>query len=346
MKKQWVLSYICVLLLIIIETQNARACENGNYLEAFLFDGQIMESKRFPDCRVTNLRQVSEVRVTSCINHLADGTFSNLPDLITLSVVELCLKTLSPGFFTRTPNLERVLLKSNHIAAIKGGTFRYANINYLDLSYNRISTIGDYAFGNMNNVALLDLEHNRLNEIRGAWFAGSEINELNLANNKITKIHKNTFEEIRSLTKLNLQYNNIHTIEDFESNDLRGLLLAGNWLTDVDFLKKLQLTYLDVSFNKISFIDIQNVFSIRGIIIHPNPWQCACLRKFWKESARYELTFRDSPELLKAWDPTFPICIVPDEQGYVCTFKKDKQFSLVQENYFQIIHYDEICKYS
>lgn len=340
--------FIFATSILVLNALSVESCNNEDliYTEIFNEDGRI-EDRRFYNCKINNLNQVSEVRVLSCLSHLEEGTFDNLPKLVTISAVEICVKQLSKGFFKRVPKLKEILLKSNHIEAIPTAVFRYSKINNLDLSYNRIHIIEDYAFSGMAKVTLLNLENNRLTEVGKTWFENSKIAEINLANNRITRITADAFTRTKSLALINLEYNKIHYIDKmFKLDGLKALLLAGNWLTDIQFARNLRLTLLDVSFNKISYINIDDVQRVRQLRMIPNPWQCACLRSFWSENKKRNILVEDSEELTKRWNSNTPICIVPDEDGFACTYSKDGRFSSVQDTYFKVVNYEEIGKYS
>ncbi|XP_056280950.1 amphoterin-induced protein 2-like [Pseudoliparis swirei] len=144
----------------------------------------------------------------------------------------------------------------------------------LILSRNSISRIEEDAFTVTPHLLLLDLSSNRLTALNTSIFAGlEELKELLLFGNHIVHINPGAFSDVYSLKRLYLS-----------GNRLTAFPLGLYWEPG----GPRNLTFLDLSYNRLSEVPVQRLLSLTrhgGIYLHENPLVCDCallaLLEYW-----------------------------------------------------------------
>lgn len=143
-------------------------------------------------------------------------------------------------------NLKRLSLASNSLKNVTIDASSMINLEYLDLSENKIEKLTAYGrvtelnlglnfiqdLSNLNLNGLtflqsLDLDKNKLKILPEEAFSSLSLNHLNLASNSIYQIDKNAFFQISSLTWLDLSYNPIGKNDLNHLDSLKDLILDG-----------------------------------------------------------------------------------------------------------------------
>lgn len=146
------------------------------------------------------------------------------------------IESISHDDFTQASNLIRLTF-GNQLKVIPGNVFdRLTNLEVLDLSWNKITSIHENGFKGLSNLRTLKLNRNQLQRF---------------------KLH--TFKNVPALEELLLNNNHIEIIEDgtLTLPNLKRLDLSHNKLTELsNFIFKdcKQLEYLDLRSNHISSI--------------------------------------------------------------------------------------------
>lgn len=163
----------------------------------------------------------------------------------------------------------------------------FGRLATLVLSRNSIGQIDVKAFSVTPHLVHLDLSSNLLTVLNSSMFDGlKELKELLLFGNQITRIHPGAFSGLQSLLKL---------------------YLSGNRLTDLplglymDPGGPLNLTFLDLSSNRLPQVPVQSLLSLTrhgGIYLQGNPLVCDCallaLLEYWMwRQYRPLVDFRD-----------------------------------------------------
>lgn len=122
------------------------------------------------------------------------------------------------------------------------------NTETLDLSNNKISSIGNSSFGNLTNLLTLDLGENAIKVIEpAAFYQLSSLDTLVLSENDIDELNALHFYHLGSLTKLWIMENPNLNIDINAFQNLRSIteiIADGNLITDnYDFS---DLVYLEV----------------------------------------------------------------------------------------------------
>ncbi|XP_041819918.1 amphoterin-induced protein 2-like [Chelmon rostratus] len=144
----------------------------------------------------------------------------------------------------------------------------------LVLSRNSISLIEVNAFTATPHLLHLDLSSNRLTVLNSSVFAGlKELKELLLFGNQIVQINPGAFSNLHSLQRLYLS-----------GNRLSAFPLGLYWEPG----GPRNLTFLDLSYNRLSRVPVQNLLSLTqqgGIYFQENPLVCDCavlaLLEYW-----------------------------------------------------------------
>ncbi len=124
------------------------------------------------------------------ISRLADGAFSGLISLQTLSLASNRLAALPATAFAGLHHLRELRLDNNSLAGLQPGLFRSLDsLLVLNLSRNFFSAdaaaAGGAAFGGLRRLVALDLSHNRLEAVERLNLQSlASLQILNLSNNR------------------------------------------------------------------------------------------------------------------------------------------------------------------
>lgn len=136
------------------------------------------------------------------------------------------------------PSLQRLIIKNNKIRRIDSEIQFYAELIYVDLSYNHLFNIPQGTFAYQRKLTELHLNHNKIGSISNRTFIGLDsLTILNLNGNFLDELNNNVFQMLGKLEELNLGQNRIAKIEPraFEGlQSLRVLYLDDNNLNTVD----------------------------------------------------------------------------------------------------------------
>lgn len=135
------------------------------------------------------------------------------------------------------PSIQRLVIKNNKIKTIDSSIQFYAELSFLDLSYNHLFNIPPRTFYYQKKLQELHLNHNKIGSISNRTFTGlSTLTVLNLRGNFLDELSNGVFSTLPKLEELNIGQNRITRIEAnaFEGLvNLRVLFLDDNTLTTV-----------------------------------------------------------------------------------------------------------------
>ena len=159
--------------------------------------------------------------------------------------------------FEKSANLTYLHLEMNNLTSLKG--FKgLTNLEFLDLSFNQISQIEKGTFDHFQKIKHLDLSKNYVTNLSPFISPGlSTLQELDLSGNKLNEIEPGNFAFMQFLRILILEENLFESF-DFEAIPihLETLNLHKNYINFLMPAKmEKSLTYLDLSFNNIDFLD-------------------------------------------------------------------------------------------
>lgn len=150
----------------------------------------------------------------------------------------------------------------------------FLRLTILVLSWNSISQIEVAAFTATPHLLNLDLSSNQLRVLNSSIFSElTELKELLLIGNQIAQIEPGAFSEVRGLQRLYLSTNRLTTFPLGLFEEPGG---------------PFNLTFLDLSYNRLSKLPIQNLLSVSRhaeIYLQENPLFCNCaliaLLEYW-----------------------------------------------------------------
>ncbi|KAF0763529.1 leucine-rich repeats and immunoglobulin-like domains protein 3 [Aphis craccivora] len=176
------------------------------------------------------------------IEDLQDGSFFGLINLQSLHLEDNNLSKISKGWLYGLNSLVYLNISYNRIDQIKSGWEYCAELEELDLSYNklqyieksnlenlrklqklhlnnnRLSFIEEGSFNNTPMLRILQMDHNYLSwlieDAKETFIGLRNLKKLSLANNKILFIKKEAFSGLDNLDELNLLQNNVLEIQD------------------------------------------------------------------------------------------------------------------------------------
>ncbi|GJQ77296.1 hypothetical protein Trydic_g20718 [Trypoxylus dichotomus] len=280
---------------------------------------------------------IERFRLLSYTRILFPGTFSNLSRLHTIVLNNAGIDRVDPIFLEDTPSLRTIKIESNNVQIIGPNTFNELRLDVLDVSTNNIREISYNAFKD-SVLRYLCLSNNKLAEIKGL-FQNTTITALSVSHNLVTRLDEDTFRGIKGLKTLKLSYNNIESIHlrTFSFIDsLQVVYLSGNLLERIDFEIRNSLKTIDVSFNRLSYLSLTDSTSLWIMSVYPNPFECNCLREFWKFTSKKRIQILDSRALKEPWKNENPLCIAKYDH---CS-PSSEDYSQVRKEYFRIINYD------
>ena len=200
------------------------------------------------------------------------------------------LVNLDELLFTANPTLlaqvEWLDLSHNKLVYITSEMFKkFVNLAYLDLSFNAINAIDSYAFNALSNLNVsLHLSHNQLDAIYAQTFAGlSNLTRLYLSSNQVKIIEDNSFLSLFKLELLELSSNKLTAIQASTLNGLESLQTLS--------LQSNRIASFDV--NSLSNLTNLKVLNLNGNVFDSTYYLTSCKGKFYLKSlfTKHFLTF-------------------------------------------------------
>ncbi|KAL3271069.1 hypothetical protein HHI36_021568 [Cryptolaemus montrouzieri] len=223
---------------------------------------------------------------------LNEKTFSLFKRLTGLTIEWCAIHDLYPEAFKRT-SLEILEIHNNiEFPTISESTFKYLNnLKVLRFNFNPYTEIEDGAFSNLKKLDVLSVSHQNLGNLTKEFLEGLEnLKEIALTNNEIKYINKDAFKHMKHLTAVYLGHNNLKNIEfgtfrhqkslvdlQLQSNKLgnKENSYVVNWMK---FDRILNLRYLNIGDNNLSYLDVQQLLSVfpllESINFMPNNFTC------------------------------------------------------------------------
>ncbi|XP_058116601.1 leucine-rich repeat neuronal protein 3-like [Anopheles ziemanni] len=160
------------------------------------------------------------------------------------------------------PDVRYINLTANQINNVHFTLAFYYQLESLDLSHNRIDSLGSKNFESQEKLLVLNVSHNVLQSLLKDSFRGlKRLELLRLNDNQLEQIHPTAFQALGSLRRLELSNNRLISFEPGVLNpivSLETLLLDNNQLLEVPYESNLEhlraLRHLDLAGNLIEFI--------------------------------------------------------------------------------------------
>ncbi|KAL4001644.1 Leucine rich repeat family protein [Acanthocheilonema viteae] len=217
-----------------------------------------------------------EQKVTRCDNAaLTDIPALLDPRITSLTMTNCTLKRLDPDVLELYPDLEYLDLSFNKIDVLGMKIFKYqTRLRVLRLGGNQLSSLQLDSFIGLSQLQILDLSANQLGQLEPLSFSElSHLQELIVSDNLLTTLLPDTFTGLKNLQRLDLSNNRLHTIAQHLFDDvptLHSLDLSHNNLsaTEADTfagltsLKRLDLSsnsLVDLSFNGLNNLQYLNI---------------------------------------------------------------------------------------
>ena len=209
-------------------------------IESFLRPNSLYQAELI----IYNL-ELTDFATYKCVNSLSQSAQVNMTlSSSTACVIPVCqcinvtrvncsgrdLVNLDELLFTANPTLlaqvEWLDLSHNKLVYINSEMFKkFVNLAQLDLSFNDISVIDANAFDYLSNLNVsLDLSYNQLQAIYSNTFAGlSSLTRFYLSSNQVKSIEDNSFASLTKLQLLDMSSNKLTTINASTLNGLESL---------------------------------------------------------------------------------------------------------------------------
>ncbi|XP_022119600.2 protein artichoke [Pieris rapae] len=230
-------------------------------LEYLYLNNNELSSILLADLRYLN--EVIEIDLSyNVISLIEKNVFDNMPYLKILNIKKNLVNSMDPRMFFNTTALKSIDLSLNEIRKLPKCIFKGKSISFFDIRQNLLE--GELVKGTFEGlffIVELDISHQRLTSIGDFAFVGLDMLEvLMLNNNKIQNVSKSSFDSLRNLRRLDLSDNQIHDLnfEVFYLLKLQFLSIRGNFLRIIgkghfDSLNLMEI--LDVSNNNISEVE-------------------------------------------------------------------------------------------
>ena len=191
------------------------------------------------------------------IKSISPVFFAKFPNLLHLDMSNNNLYLINRDYFLNLNRLEQLNLSNNQILTIEQSSFGYIiGLRGLNLKNNLVYDLRGNLFENLSRLSELMLSQNKLESISRSDFAGlSSLKSLDISENLLKHLQTDSFAEISQLSALNLSSNRIHFLNDSLHilRNISQLDLSYNNVTHVSFADfENSLTYLDLSHNQFS----------------------------------------------------------------------------------------------
>lgn len=170
------------------------------------------------------------------------------------------------------PSIQRLIIKNNKIKTIDSALQFYAELSFLDLSYNHLFNIPPGTFNYQRKLRELHLNHNKIGSISNSTFGGlASLTVLNLHGNFLDELGGGVFATLPKLEELNIGQNRITRIDArafYGLASLRVLYLDDNSLTSIPadaFAHVPRLAELHMGFNSFTSIAESSFRNLRAL---------------------------------------------------------------------------------
>nr|XP_023028507.1 leucine-rich repeat-containing protein 15-like [Leptinotarsa decemlineata] len=211
----------------------------------------------------SRLTELTDLGVSSTENrsvfHLNQSSFESLRKL------KMDGNSLNQVNIDIHPNLTFVSLSRNNIDYINSSLFKNCkNVQYLNLSFNKIFDIQVDAFDRLIKLKVLDLKSNKLSVLKHGIFKNlSNLEHLDLSSNYFKTIPYGTLDSLKKLIFLSLSYNEFSILDIYMFHSLRNL------------------EELHLNANNFNFIDgsvlVSTLPALNKIALDKNLWTCSKL---------------------------------------------------------------------
>ena len=152
-------------------------------------------------------------------------SFDTFPQLYELRLEHSKLTELPRNLCSIAPNLRLLYAFDNYLESIPDLS-NCTKLIHIELYYNRIESIPEFAFKGLSDLQTLRLYGNRITTVHRNAFRGlSRLYELDLSHNQITYLPHGLFFNLTNLRRLELQFNAITNLPDNIFSDLKHLEL-------------------------------------------------------------------------------------------------------------------------
>lgn len=219
----------------------------------------------------SSMPSLTDLSISNCkLLNVPDYTFQDLSKLRRLKLRSKNFEwsptknlELSLSSFNGLSELQSLDLAQNNIKFVPSGVFcSLDNLNTLNLTHNRIRTIGQLGFGQGCGLSLLslDLSHNEIKTLpeESELLKLRSLQHLYLQHNNISDISSEALNGLVSLRVLNISHNRLHTLPEglfANARELREIYLNDNTIFELSrtiFHRLEQLIVLDLSSNQIT----------------------------------------------------------------------------------------------
>lgn len=147
---------------------------------------------------------------------LQEKAIQGYDNIISLDLSRNHIQHIKNGTFSNLWQLRILVLSENNLTSLMEGAFDgLHNLRTLHLNGNQITSLGPVAFYGLRVLPTLDLSHQRLNHISPRAFVGlRNLTTLTLSHNLLTHLDDAAFSGLRNLKKLVLTHNAIEVLSD------------------------------------------------------------------------------------------------------------------------------------
>ena len=252
------------------------------------------------------------------ISTLENDFFASINSIDTLDLSYNQFRSLpNNGIFTLLHSLRNLTLTGNGISALVEEQFVGLNLDNLDLSGNKLSTINPNAFRYMPGLRRLDLSNNSLQNIPSYLFQpiAQSLYLLRISHNKLYELPDQLLSGLLKLFELDISHCGLTSLSDAHVRDL------------------LRLKHVDISNNALeaipqSFMDRININSM-SIRLENNRWRCDCMIKplrTWLQLSNWASRLYCKQPTNNSTTCALPRCVTPSySAGKDITLLKDRE---------------------
>ncbi|ESO89059.1 hypothetical protein LOTGIDRAFT_154137 [Lottia gigantea] len=194
--------------------------------------------------------------------------------------IDSCLTKL-PENICEFPKIKSIVIKENKITEVPNLSC-LSELVYLDLSYNKITTLKTGIFDSLTKLSVIRLQYNEIKTIEAGVFHMNlnSIKKVDLNNNKLTKLDVWSFFNItHKFCRFNVSYNQINQLINEKGRKIQTQTNDVHGPGFVDFRHNhLQIWIIEVM-KSLGFPTARKLgyFLLWGFDFRDNPWICDCV---------------------------------------------------------------------
>lgn len=260
-----------------------------------------------------NLKNHKLIYLNLTNNRIEDVSYISLRSIEYFDLSSNRIKMIPLNWLTDNNRLKILNLSNNRITKIDEKSLRRSKIEYLNLSFNKLTSLKSFGASSIKNI---DISFNRIKSISINFWKNLDksLQKINLSYNRIIKLPKYTTVDLKELAQVDLSgnsigeylinnnkktiFNSFQYVQEIILNSCNITVINKKFIKNLKYLTTLSLFNNNIKnihnlhlnslqnllnlnltknfINSINPDDLDNIKYLESIDLSFNPWTCSC----------------------------------------------------------------------